>query len=292
MRGFTFLLTLLALALLTACGGEPAAAPERGPALWRIQRGDFSGYLFGTIHVLPDGVTWQTAAMREAMAGSDRLVLEAATLGDQTGTLAIFEKLGRSPGLPPIDERVPEQDRAALNGILAGAGTSPQALSGYESWAATMLLSAATQQALKVSEEHGVEPALTAVFKKAGKPLEGLETVDQQFAVFDTLPEDAQRRMLAQTVREAKDMRGLYDRILKAWLKGDVEAIAREDEGSEPPDPLVEAAVLTGRNRAWAAKIQAMRGHPFIAVGAGHLTGDDNLVGLLEQRGFAVTRVQ
>ena len=35
-----------------------------------------------------------------------------------------------------------------------------------------------------------------------------------------------------------------------------------------------------------------MRGQPFIAVGAGHLTGRDNLIDLLKDRGFTITRVQ
>jgi len=93
-------------------------------------------------------------------------------------------------------------------------------------------------------------------------------------------------------VHEAKGMKALYDRVLKAWLKGDMEAIAKEDDNGEQPDPLVEEAVLVARNRDWVKAIGAIRGHPFIAVGAGHLTGRENLIELLEDQGYTVTRVQ
>ena len=294
MRLGQWLLSLLTLSLLAACGGEPAAPPaaKDGPAMWRGQRGDLDATLFGTIHVLPDGIEWQTPAIRDAIAKSDRLVLEAADLQDEVKTLALFEQMGRSPGLPPLEARVPEGDKADLAAIVASGGTTTGLLSGYESWAAAMLLSSASQQALKISQDNGVEPALIAAFKQAGKPIGGLETVERQFSAFDTLPESAQRQMLSQTVHEAKDMRGLYDRILKAWLKGDMDAIAREDQVGEQPDPLVEEAVLVARNRDWVKAIEPMKGRPFIAVGAGHLTGRDNLIGLLRAKGYTITRVQ
>lgn len=295
MRLWTRLLALCALTLVAACGGGDAPAPAAGsggPALWQVQRGDLKGWLFGTIHVLPRNVAWETPAIRDAMAAADRLVLEAADLQDEQKTLALFEQMGRSPGLPPLEQRVPADEQAALDQAIADGGTSSQLLSGYESWAAAMLLSAASQQGLGVSQDDGVEPVLIAAFRKAGKSIGGLETVERQFGAFDTLPETAQSRLLVQTVHEAKGMKALYDRILKAWLKGDMAAIAKEDEIGEQPDPVVEDAILVARNRDWVKAIEPMAGRPFIAVGAGHLTGRDNLIQLLEARGFTVTRVQ
>lgn len=293
MRLVTRFLALCALTLVVACDKAPEPPPVRGgPALWRVQRGALTGWLFGTIHVLPKGVAWDTPAIREAMERADRLVLEAADLQDEQKTLALFEQMGRSPNLPPLEARVPEGEKAPLLKAIGDGGTSSQLLSGYESWAAAMLLSAASQQGLGVSQDDGVEPVLIATFKKAGKPIEGLETVERQFGAFDTLPEPAQARLLVQTVHEAKDMKALYDRILTAWTKGDMDAIAREDQIGEQPDPVVEEAILVARNRDWVKAIEPMKGRPFIAVGAGHLTGRENLIDLLKARGFTVTRVQ
>lgn len=293
MRRMTRFLALFALTLAAACGKAPEAPPAQGgPALWQVQRGAMKGWLFGTIHVLPKGVAWDTPALRQAMAGADRLILEAADLQDEQKTLGLFEKMGRSPGLPPLERRVPDEEKAALDQAMADGGTNSQLLSGYESWAAAMLLSAASQQGLGVSQDDGVEPVLIETFKAAKKPIGGLETVERQFGAFDTLPEAAQSRLLVQTVHEARGMKALYDRILKAWLKGDMDAIAKEDEIGEQPDPMVEEAVLVARNRDWVKAIEPMKGKPFIAVGAGHLTGRENLIDLLEARGFTVTRVQ
>lgn len=294
MRVVTRLLALFALTLVAACGQNdaPAAKAQGGPALWQVQRGELNGWLFGTIHVLPKGLAWQTPTITEAMTASDRLVLEAADLQDEQKTLSLFEKMGRSADLPPLERRVPDDEKTALVKAMTDGGTNSQLLSGYESWAAAMLLSAASQQGLGVSQDDGVEPVLIETFKKAGKPIGGLETVERQFAAFDTLPEAAQSRLLVQTIHEAKGMKALYDRILTAWSKGDMEAIAKEDQIGEQPDPMVEEAVLVARNRDWVKAIEPMQGRPFIAVGAGHLTGRENLIDLLKAKGFTVTRVQ
>jgi len=292
-RWLSFGLGLAAFLLMAACGGKPPAPPPGGgPALWRIEGKGVSGWLFGTIHVLPGNVKWQTAPIIDAMTRADRLVLESAEIQDRARTLAQFEKMGRSPGLPPLEARVPGEDKVALEEIISDGGTSTQTLSGYENWAAAMLLSAASQQALHVSQDNGVEPALITAFTDAGKPIGGLETVERQFRAFDTLPEAAQQRLLITTVHEAKDMRTLYDNILKAWIKGDMATLAREDQIGEEPDPVVEQAVLIDRNRDWVKSVKALKGRPFIAVGAGHLTGRGNLVELLQAEGYKVTRVQ
>lgn len=284
-------LVLCALLLAAACGkAPPAPPPGGGPALWRVQQQGLDGWLFGTIHVLPADVAWRTGKIRDAIARADRLVLESAEIEDQPRTMALFEKMGRSPGLPSLEDRLPADELPALRQI-ADASRARQ-LSAYESWAAAMLLSAAAQQSLHVSAGDGVEPTLIATFRKAGKPVSGLETVARQFGAFDTLPEAAQQRLLAQTVREAGSLPTLYDRILKAWLSGDLAAIARQDNAGAQPDPVVERAVLTARNRNWAQAAARLTGRPFIAVGTAHLTGRDSLIELLRAQGYKITRIQ
>jgi uncharacterized protein YbaP (TraB family) len=283
----------LTLLLLAACGPErPVRDEKHGPALWKIEKDGLSAHVFGTIHVLPRDVAWETEAMRSVMAGSDRLVLEATGLDDTAGSQAIFARLGQSPGLPPIAERVPPAQRPALEALIRRGGLSETALSSYESWAAAMLVSTVTQGELHLSGAEGVEPALTEEFRHAGKAVEGLETIEQQLSLFDRLPETTQRRFLSETVGQAKDARAQFDRMMTAWLKGDMAAISRDFIAEIAPEPELVGPLLTDRNHAWADKVAAMKGRPFIAVGAAHLAGPDNLITLLQQRGFRVTRVQ
>src|SRR3546814_9118285 len=62
-------------------------------------------------------------------------VREAAGLENETRNAAIFEKLGRTTGLPDIAERVPSARRPALAALMEKNSFTNGTLTPYESWA-------------------------------------------------------------------------------------------------------------------------------------------------------------
>src|SRR3546814_5073354 len=52
-------------------------------------------------------------------------------------------------------------------------------------WAAAMSLFASSFRGMGFKAEAGVEQGLSADFRETGKPISGLETVEQQFGFFD-----------------------------------------------------------------------------------------------------------
>src|SRR3546814_5017592 len=131
------------------------------------------------------------------------LVLEAAGLENETRNAAIFEKLGRTPGLTDIAKRVPSARWPALAALVEKNSFTNGTLTPYESWAAALLLSSGLQKDLKLNAGGGVESQLEPRFLKKGKPITGLVTVEGQLGIFDRLPEAAQRQFLTQVVEEA-----------------------------------------------------------------------------------------
>jgi hypothetical protein len=290
-RGRWLWLAILLALTLAACHSEPRYRAAPGPALWQVTGHGTTGWLFGTVHAAPRDDPWLTRPIAQAAARADRLILEATGLAEERASGAVFDRLGRRPGLPPIAARLAPADRA----LLADAPLPAHALDGYESWAAALLIAGAARPGLDLSSEAGGEAVLERLFRTAGKPVGGLETIDQQLGLFDRLPEPVQRRFLVQSLRESREAPRAYRALIDPWLRGDLTALEKAFGRQTATDPALAALLIGDRNRRWAGRIDALlrsgKARPFIAVGAGHMIGPDALPRLLAARGYRVRRI-
>jgi uncharacterized protein YbaP (TraB family) len=264
--------------------------------MWRLYDHDTNIYLFGTVHLLPPGTNWRTPAIDKATDEAGSLVVE--TIIDDKNPQAFAAELARlsiRPGLPPIVERVPPEKRDALRAAIAKSGIPEAALNNMETWAAAFALLQLQFKELGVSGNDGVELNLKKAFAAAGKPIEQLESNSQQLGFFDGLPEAAQRQLLEGAIEAPTAAKKQFDAMLAAWISGDVKAIGRTFNAEFKNSPDLKAALISRRNAHWAWWLHSRLAQPgtiFVAVGAGHLAGDDNVVEMLKKRGLKVRRVQ
>jgi len=286
-------LTILALAGCSdAPGKERADGPPPNPLLYEIASADgtVEGWMFGTIHALPDGTDWRTAEITDVLARADLLVVEVSNLSGRSNGASIFAALAQSPGLPPLAQRVPPDLRMHLSELMERGGIAAADLNGLESWAAAIRLA---QVGATGDPANGVDRALIAA--SGARPVRELEGLRGQLSIFDRLPEVQQRLMLAAVVRESERARKDPARLQRAWLAGDAAMIEQSTREGFLADPALRAALLTGRNRRWAEALVPMleqAPRPLIAVGTAHLVGPDGLTALLEAEGYRVRRIQ
>ena len=281
--------------ILAGCSDAPgrsaADSAPPSPLFYEIAAADGSveGWMFGTIHALPPDTEWRTPAIGRVIDAADLLVVEIAELGDSEGLAQAFSALATSPGLPPLAERVPADLRPQLAALMARGDLQEASFATRETWAAAITLA---QVDATGDPASGVDRALIADF--AGRPVRELEGARGQLSIFDRLPESAQAAMLAAVVRESERARRDPARLQRAWLAGDAQVIAASTREGFLADPALREALLTGRNRRWAAALAralAEAPRPLIAVGAAHLVGPDGLAALLEAEGYRLRRI-
>ena len=288
---------LAALGLVAvAASGTPAAARSNAPALWEVKDKDTTVYLFGTIHLLPKDQAWRTPKFERAVQGSQSLVLETLIDSANPQQLAgIMAALGFSSGLPPIAERVAPDKRPQLEAAITKTQVPRAMFDRMETWAASFTLLGAQFQMLGVEGEQGVEAVLRKSFAASGKPVDQLETNQEQLSFFDRLPESAQRQLLEGAIEKPEAMKEQFSGMLQAWLSGDVKLIGQSFNRDLSGSPELKAALLTRRNNNWSQWIERRMAQPgtvMIAVGAGHLAGDGSVQQYLESRGYKVKRLQ
>jgi len=309
LKSLSSRLTSAAAAMLGAAGlvfaASTAAAQaqpvdysglEATPALWHISDADSDIYLFGTFHLLPSSLEWETDAIRAHLASADELYLEAdvQSAEAQARVQALVLELGLNPQGVTLSSMLDAEAWALLARVAPTVGATPEMLEPMRPWLAQVVLSVAQMQALGLDPEAGVEKALLAAVEGTDVEIGYFETAEQQIRVLADLPDPVQVSGFAEGLREMERTPAMLDEMVRAWAAGDVEAIERiVNADMREQTPEMYEALIVQRNRDWVPQIQALldgEGTVFVAVGAAHLGGDHGVVELLRETGITVTR--
>jgi uncharacterized protein YbaP (TraB family) len=142
----------------------------------------------------------------------------------------------------------------------------------------------------------GVDKILKTRMLAAGKPVDGLETSEQQIRMLADMPAAMQLDFLRQALTDVASGPAKIRQLIDAWKAGDVSTIASiENTDLRQQSPALYQQLIVQRNQAWAKTIAARMQQPgvsFVAVGAGHLAGPDSLQKQLEMQGISVEQVR
>jgi uncharacterized protein YbaP (TraB family) len=275
-----------ALRLAVPSGETTPAAHARG-LLWRIAKpGLPPSYLFGTIHLGDEALVNLPAPVADALDRSRRFVMEARLDGE--------DMLNWSQTLISDDESALRVqlgaavfDRAMA--LLPRYGLPEAAGARLKPWALYLTLSTPPQMG-----GMPLDLVLAMRAEKAGKGVDGLETVAEQATVVAGLPLEDQVDLVRDAVCHYEALQGDIQSMKQLYLDRNLAALAamanRYEMSESPRYQHLLQQVLWERNDKMVSRMQPYlaEGGAFIAVGALHLPGARGLLGLLETRGYRV----
>jgi uncharacterized protein YbaP (TraB family) len=157
-------------------------------------------------------------------------------------------------------------------------------------WAAAVTLSMPAPDTGEVLDMLLYQRAL-----QAGKQVFGLESIHEQLAVFDDMPEREQLVLLRDAVENFPEIDALHRELLDAWMQRDLAKLmainaAALQAGDRELAAELQDRLIIRRNQLMAERLQPylQEGNVFVAVGALHLPGETGLLSLLAQRGYTV----
>jgi uncharacterized protein YbaP (TraB family) len=274
-----------------------AATLERvettGPALWKVADADTTIYMFGTVHILPKDKQWMTPAVQQALTGSQSMVTEilSSEMADPAMQQAMMSR-GMLPAGQTLRSLLNAEQRATYEGALQKLGVPAAAFDQFKPWMAAMTLSILPLIKEGYNPEAGVEKVLETA---AGSQIkrEALETVEFQIGVFDGMPQEAQIAYLVETAEQAENIKPMLDKMVAAWVVGNKDELASlMNEGLSGNEALADR-LLYARNRNWAQWIDQRLDQPgtvFVAVGAGHLAGQNSVQDYLLAQNIVAAR--
>ena len=274
-----------------------AAIPQasgQAPAMWVIRDEDSTLYLFGSFHLLKPSTGWGSPQLEQAFDSADEIWFELTDVNDQAQIMQLTQQHGLSPDRP-LSSLLTAEDIEALDAVAKTMGTTAAAFEPMRPWLVSMQL-ALVQMMLKGYDPNmGVEKVLMARAEALGKPVKGFETMAEQIQIMAGISNEGQVQMLRAGLEDLKESPEAVEELEKAWAAGDVDALNREIVANmQTETPEAYDAMLTRRNINWAAQIKQIldgSGTVFIAVGAGHLVGEDSVQSLLAAEGIQSERV-
>jgi uncharacterized protein YbaP (TraB family) len=280
------ILTLLGLCWLSLAAAAGAAS-ESG-LLFEVEGPSGKpSYLFGTIHSDDPRVVILPKPVQDAFDGAGVLVMEVipdqAAIGRSVKAMLFHD--GRC-----LKDVIGASLYAKTVAALKTRGLSEAAVQDFKPWAIITLLSLPQSKTGQFLDLRLYQDALAQ-----GKPVRGLETMDEQLSIFEDLSERDQIALLRETLAVQREMPDVFERLIAAYLSRDLNELLRLSErylqgGDSALAERFRAAALDRRNRRMAQRLIPLvrRGGYFVALGALHLPGKGGVLKRVMDSGFQV----
>lgn len=285
----------LAAVATPALPEAPAARPDADPAMWAVRDDDTTIYLFGTFHLLEGRHDWFNEEVRAAFDRSSELVLEFVPPDNAAELQPVIARYAVDPSGRPLSQRLPAPLARRLGAKLSQLGMPANTYEALEPWFVAMALVNAAAARLGITGENGTETILMAAARERRMPVGGVETVESQLEILDSMAAPLQVKQLDQTIRDLDRLSEIYGPMTEAWATGDAERVFQIMHAHLRETPDLYRAMMVDRNARWTGWIRERMARPgtvFLAVGTGHLAGPDSVQAMLARHGLRAERVQ
>ena len=298
-----YFFSMIILLVFTNCktsqkanGSAANNIPETENALlWQISKKGLAtdSYLFGTIHIIDEADYFLPKQTLTSFDKADRVIFEInmEDMTDMSQMMAIIPKTFMNNGVT-LGDLLGEEDYTFVKAHFEEMGLPIFMLEKMKPMFLSVFAGGGglDPQDLMNGSMKSYETELFEMGKAQGKTFAGLETIDFQISVFDSIPYEDQAQMLVESIKAGDTGNDEFKETVAIYKKQDLKAMVAMVEGNEEYSEY-EDILLTKRNKAWIPLIEKAMTEKsnFFAVGAAHLGGKNGVVYLLRKAGYTLT---
>lgn len=256
--------------------------------LWRVDGSGGPVWLFGTIHLGISLEGWEAfpPEVQQAIDESEVVVLEV-DLRDFDSPQVLRARTDDSS--PALSEQLSDDHWEQLQQKVPVGDM----LDDFQPWVVySALLDTMIESEQPTDPMTMVDMVVANEARERGKQLEYLETASEQVEV---LSDVIDVEILEQMLDEYEEQQQNFEELVDAYLAGDADGVREVafEQDTLQEDPDVYERLFVERNRNWVSDIEEYleQGDVFVAVGAGHLVGEDSVNAMLAEEGYDVERV-
>ena len=256
--------------------------------LWKVEGNGLkkASYLFGTVHMICEEAFVMPKKVLSAMDQTEQSYLEinmaAPDFAQQAQKYMKSEKA--------LSSEISKEDYVYIDSVVKAKLNYK--LSDFENLKPALVMAFLMQKSF-TCKVLSFEEEIIKRTKAAGKGIEGLSTVAEQYSFLDKIFEAKDMGDYLRTYTDT-EMQKITKVIMDAYLKEDLKTIDKLMLEFSSTNPEGYNQLLPVRNQLWAARMPEIMETKatFFGVGCGHLLGKEGLVNLLRQKGYQVSPVQ
>lgn len=281
--------------LMMSCKGQkPAPLPvstDNNSLLWEIssQNGGKSSYIFGTFHLMCKEDIKFSQNLQTALKNSEEVYFEM-DLDDPANTLGGLYYMNMKGDTTLADLLTPEEYKR-VEGFFQDSLRTPLTL--LKKIKPMMLGAMLYPQLMPCKNMSGIEQELMQLAKKDKKEIKGFENIQFQASIFDSIPYKVQAKDLMKNLDSMQAYKIFFDSLLSIYKSQQLDKIGKMMNDTTYGGEGDLDIMLYNRNKNWVSQLEKIlpQHSVFIAVGAGHLPGENGVLELLRKKGFTVRPV-
>lgn len=258
--------------------------------LWEISGNGLKkkSYLFGTIHIIPAKDFYFPKYYTKALKATENLVMEI-NMTDLLGQLEVM-KMAMMQDKELKDLYDVETYREIVNICRDSFNID---IEMYKKMKPIFVQQQLSGNDILSSETKSYEMELMTMGFTMDKTFGGLETAKEQMLILDSIPLQEQADMLLESVRNIQSEKSELNKMVQFYKEQNLDSLNAMFEKGDNGLGEHENSLLGNRNRKWIPAIEEFirSGSSFIAVGAGHLGGDQGVINLLRKKGYTLKAV-
>ncbi|MCG7858400.1 TraB/GumN family protein [Flavihumibacter sediminis] len=268
---------------------QSPADPKTSSLLWEISGNGMQtpSYLFGTMHILCARDAGLSDSLNHAIDKSSRVFFEIDM--DNMGEMMGIFKYIRMKDETRLKDLMTEEEYKRVKDYFA-ANRSILPLSMMERFKPYFIAAMLSESKMPCETKNGMEEVIMKAVKKQKKEISGLETIEFQASIFDSIPYSQQARELLQAIDSSGKEDTVTAKMLEVYRSQDLDAIEKLTKMEEGGLGSYMELFLYGRNKKWIPEMEkAMKnGTILFAVGAAHLPGNEGVINLLRKAGYTL----
>lgn len=268
-------------------------AQESKSLLWEISGNGLQSpsYVFGTMHILCSAQEMMSDSLIAAINASKEVYFEIDM--DNPGEIMGVFKHIRMTDNKKLADLLTDEEYQRVKQYFANNKTMLP-LSMMERFKPYFVAAMLSESKMPCGTKTGMEDLIMQQAKKNNTPIKGLETMEFQASVFDSIPYAEQAKELLKAIDEEDKQDSMTNRMADVYRQQDLDAIEKMTLDEEGGVSNYLELFLYGRNAKWIAPMEAaMKTHPVLfAVGAAHLPGEKGVLALLRKQGYRVRSVK